>query len=264
MIRAFSYGGGVQSTAALVLAARSVIEFPLFLFANVGEDAENPATLRYVRDVAAPYALAHGIELVQLRRRLRDGTPDSLMARIDRTESSIPIPARMGNGAPGNRTCTDEFKIRVVAKELKRRGATSEQPATVGLGITVDEIHRVHDALDARQPAQSRTYPLIDLEMTRQDCVRVIESAGLPVPPKSSCYFCPFHRMTEWKRLKREEPVLFEKACALEAKLIDRRARLGKDPVWLTRYAIPLAVAVGEGVQLTLDNDSCEEGWCHT
>jgi 3'-phosphoadenosine 5'-phosphosulfate sulfotransferase (PAPS reductase)/FAD synthetase len=49
MIRVFSYGGGVQSTAALVLAAQGVIDYHTFLFANVGEDSENPDTLAYVR-----------------------------------------------------------------------------------------------------------------------------------------------------------------------------------------------------------------------
>ncbi|MEU8804899.1 hypothetical protein AB0C35_45775, partial [Spirillospora sp. NPDC048819] len=59
-IRAFSYGGGWQSTAALVLAAQGHIDFDRFLFANVGDDSEHPATLRYIREHAAPYAAAHG------------------------------------------------------------------------------------------------------------------------------------------------------------------------------------------------------------
>ena len=39
-LRSFSYGGGVQSTAALVLACRREIDFPLFIFANTGDDSE--------------------------------------------------------------------------------------------------------------------------------------------------------------------------------------------------------------------------------
>ena len=58
-----SYGGGVQSTALLVLAAQGLIPHRMFLFANVGDDSEHPATLHYVRAIAAPYAAAHGIEL---------------------------------------------------------------------------------------------------------------------------------------------------------------------------------------------------------
>lgn len=55
-----SYGGGVQSTAMLVLAAQGRLGYPVThaLFANVGDQAEHPRTLAYVRDVAAPFAAA--------------------------------------------------------------------------------------------------------------------------------------------------------------------------------------------------------------
>lgn len=168
MIRSVSYGGGVQSTALLVLAARRVIDFPLFLFANVGDDSEHPATLRYVREVAKPYADEHGIELVELHRTMRDGSQETLMGRIERRPKSIPIPIRMGEGgAPGNRTCTLDFKIRVIAKELKRRGASEATPATVAIGFSVDEITRVKPS---REPLEVFAHPLLDLGMSRQDC----------------------------------------------------------------------------------------------
>lgn len=41
----FSTGGGVQSTACLVLAAQGKIPYRTFVFANVGDKAESPATL---------------------------------------------------------------------------------------------------------------------------------------------------------------------------------------------------------------------------
>src|SRR5688500_9300479 len=103
-VEAFSFGGGVQSTAALVLAAQGRIAPRLFLFANVGEEAENPRTLRYVAEVAKPYAAEHGLELVELRKILRGGEPDDLYRRILRTDRSLPFPVRMSNGAPGNRS----------------------------------------------------------------------------------------------------------------------------------------------------------------
>ena len=67
-VRAFSSGGGVQSTAALVLAVQGRIDFPTHLFANVGDDSEAPATLTYVRSVLMPYAAAHGVEFVELHK----------------------------------------------------------------------------------------------------------------------------------------------------------------------------------------------------
>lgn len=263
-VRAVSYGGGVQSTALLVLAARGEIDYPLFLFSNVGDDSEHPATLRYVREVAMPYAESNGIELVELRKKRRDGGDDSLMQRIDRGTSTVPIPMRMSrSGAPGNRTCTWEFKIKVIAKEIKRRGATKDDPAIVALGISLEEYHRART--DSGIPYETLTYPLIDLRMDRQACLLTIEREGLPVPPKSSCYFCPYHTKRMWKDLLRNEPELFAKAVELEKKMNDRRQALGKDAVWLTDALRPLAEAVTEDGQVNMfeQEEGCASaGYC--
>lgn len=263
-LRSFSYGGGVQSTAALVLAARGVIDYPLFIFANVGEDSEHPDTLRYVTETAAPYAASVGIELVEVRKTTRDGNTQTLMARISRSLRTIPIPMRMGDdGAPGNRTCTAEFKIRPVEKELRRRGATKDEKAIVGLGITVDEWQRAGTAEDPRSKYQLRDYPLITLGLDRQDCINLIASAGLPIPGRSACFFCPFHTRDEWQRLARTRPDLFERACDLEDLLHDRGEALGRGAFYMTRYGKPLR-NVYDGNQAVLFDDNCDSGYCMT
>src|SRR6266550_8306464 len=112
-LKVFSYGGGVQSTAALVLAAQGKIDYRTFIFCDVGADSENPDTIQYVQEVAQPYAQKHGIELITLQKKLRDGSVDTIYQRLTRPGSrSIGIPVRMnGNGAPGRRSCTYDFKI---------------------------------------------------------------------------------------------------------------------------------------------------------
>lgn len=271
-MRTFSYGGGWQSTAALVLAAQGKIDYPVFLFANVGDDSEHPDTVTYVREIAAPYAAAHGIDLQQLERVRRDGTTETLYGRLTKPGSrSLPIPVRMSNGAPGTRSCTADFKIRVVGKWLKAHGASAEHPATVGVGISLDEIERVN----ARKafPYELLEYPLIGLpsdtgfKLRRSDCPAIIASGGLPLPPKSACFFCPLHRVSAWQDQRRDHPGLFEKSCQLEELLIERRAMLGKDPVYLTRYGRPLREIVGAPQELLpfADDDStCDNGWCMT
>jgi hypothetical protein len=267
VIRSISFGGGVQSTALLVLAATGRINFRLFLMANVGDDSENPGTLRYLEEYARPYAADHGIELNILDRIKRDGTTETLMGRLTKEGSrSLPIPVRMSNGAPGQRSCTADFKIKVIGKELKRRGATAADPATIGIGISVDEIGRANNR---RCEAHERiVYPLLDLGLRRTDCARVIREAGLPVPPKSSCYFCPFHRPETWHNQRRDEPELFEKSCQLEELLNERRDVLGKDHVYLTRFNKPLREAIPDGVDLLPMFDeadgACDSGWCMT
>ncbi len=263
-LRFFSFGGGVQSTAALVLAARREIDFPHFVMANVGDDSEHPATLSYVRDVAVPYAQAHGISLHLLDRHRRDGAVETLWARLTREGSrSLPIPVRMSNGAPGTRSCTADFKIRVTGRWARQQGAREGDPATVGIGISVDEIHRANNR---RTESHERiVYPLLDLRLRRADCLRIIDSAGLPVPRKSACFFCPFHRPSAWQDMARETPELFEKSCQLEDLLNERRTRLGKDPVFLTRFGVPLRHAIitsQDPLPADPADGLCDSGWC--
>src|SRR3546814_10959171 len=47
--------------------------------------------------------------------------------------------------------------FRSVAKELKRRGATKEDPATVALGISVDEIQRAKPGIDPGNPEDRKS-----------------------------------------------------------------------------------------------------------
>lgn len=266
-VRSVSYGAGVQSTALLALAAKGEIDFRLFIFANVGDDSEHPASLAYFRDHARPFAEAHGIEMVEVqntpKRGRFAGRVETLYGRLTHPDSrSLDIPVRMTNGAPGTRKCTADFKIRPVARELKRRGATSDNPATVALGISVDEIERAKPGIDPKEPSQSRTYPLLDLGIHRKDCPAIIQSVGLPVPSRSSCYFCPFHSPETWRVMRRNEPDLFDKSVELERTLNDRREKLGKDHVYFHSALIPLDRAVDE--QPTLPGmDDCG-GWCHT
>jgi hypothetical protein len=261
-IRAFSYGGGIQSTAALVLAAQSKIDFPLFLFSNVGDDSEHPGTLRYVRDVAMPFAQAHGIELVELRRTRPDGTPRTLLEEVQsETLKSIPVPVRMTNGMPGTRSCTKHYKVLVIAGETKRRGATADNPAIVGLGISIDEWQRMSTNTGAAW--QRTTYPLIDQRLDRASCIRIIEQADLPVPPKSACWFCPFHRISDWQRMKVNEPDLFMNAVIFELDVNAKRRRLGRPSVYLTRFGKPLHEVIGDQSLMDFEDDTtCDNGHC--
>jgi hypothetical protein len=265
-VRAFSYGGGWQSNAALVLAAEGRIDYRRFVFCNVGEDSENPGTLAYVRDYARPYAEANGLEFTELRKKRRDGSADTILQWVRRSQRSVPIPVRMANGAPGNRSCTAVFKIRLVARWAREQGATAADPAVIGIGFTADEIGRV-----GGRPAETGTvkdYPLLDLRLRRQDIPAILARAGLPVPPKSACWFCPEKRPAQWQAQREEQPGLFAAAVALEAECTAKRAEMGKDPVFFTWLGMPLDKAIAEGTMALFpsggDDGACETGYCFT
>lgn len=267
-LKMISYGGGVQSSAMIVLAIQGKIDAQHAVFANVGDDSEHPASLEYVRNVMQPWAAGHGFPVHEVQRIKRDGSVETLWGRIMRENSrSIAIPMRMNlTGAPASRSCTADFKIAVISKWLKANGATKDNPAIVNIGISVDEIERAGRGKDALY--ERRAYPLLDLGLNRGDCMNVISAAGLPVPPKSSCFFCPFHRPQTWREMRRDEPDLFDKAVELERTMNERRALLGRDPIWMTRYGKPLDEAIVEAGPTLFDDitgigeTGCDEGVC--
>ncbi len=255
-MRAFSFGGGVQSMAALVLQAQRRINYDVFLFSNVGDDSENPDTLEYYRDHVLPYAETNGIRLIEVRRETRDS--ETLYQRLLRSDRSIGIPIRMKNGAPGNRACTYDFKIAVIRKWVGKGNHV------IGLGFSWDELHRINSDTYKHKRFASE-YPLVDLRMTRANCAKLISDVGLPVPPKSACWFCPFHKPGVWQEMRQKKPDIFRKSSELENCINDKRAALGKDNVYLTRFGVPLEQAIGDQpFLLELNDDTCETGYCMT
>jgi len=229
-MRIFSFGGGQQSMAVLVLAAQKRVEYDQFIFANVGDDSEKPDTLDYVRDIAIPFAAQHKIDLIEVQRLRRDKTPfPSIYQYVIGDNRSIVIPVRMSNGAPGNRACTVDWKINTIDRWRKKHGAPKGTKYTTGLGISVDESHRAR--VSDPDGDNQLEYPLLDLLLRRSDCVSIVRDAGLPVPPKSACWFCPFQRTREWEDMRRENPNLFQKACDMEARVNDKRQAIGRDVV---------------------------------
>lgn len=261
-MRVFSFGGGVQSTAVLCLAASGRVQYDAFIFANVGNDSENPATLDYIERYAKPFAAAHGLKFVEVQKTNRAGELQTLRQWIMTAPRSVPLPAWMISGAFGNRICTVDFKIKVVAKWLKQNGATKDNPATLGIGISTDEWTRARS--DSGIAWEVLEYPLLDLRLSRNNCRAIIVDAGLPIPPKSACYFCPFHNRREWERLKREQPELFAEAVKIDHHIREKRNELGRDGMFLHVARVPLDKAVGYQYAFGLREDDlpCDTGYC--
>lgn len=267
-ISVISYGGGVQSTAMLVLAAEGKLgyEIDAALFSNVGDDSEHPDTLRYIREVITPWAEERGVPVRELKKVTKDGEELTLWKLLER-ENTPSIPIRLEPvGMPANRSCTNHFKVQVIGKYLKEMGATKNNPATVCVGISTDEIHRA-DGGKHKPLYQKSVYPLIELGLSRADCLRVIRDAGLPEPRKSACWFCPYTRSSQWAEMRRDEPELFAKACDLEDSINKKRQEQGKPAAYLSRLKAPLREMDEAQDMLPLfspDSDTCDEGYCWT
>jgi hypothetical protein len=67
--------------------------------------------------------------------------------------------------------------------------------------------------------------------MRRHDCLEWMRQNGYPEPPRSACYYCPFHSDAEWRRLRDEDPDYFERAIQFDK---DIRAKYkAHDPTML-------------------------------
>lgn len=119
----------------------------------------------------------------------------------------------------GGRGCTRDFKTRLLDGAAKAHFeiARAEKDVKVSrwLGISTDEAHRMGKAEAAWF---RKDYPLIDLRLSRTDCVSILRAAGRPVV-RSACVFCPFHSDREWQRLKTDEPEAFAAAVAFEREM---------------------------------------------
>lgn len=115
------------------------------------------------------------------------------------------------------RACTADFKVAPILKEIRKRcgikHGQKEITVTQWLGISYDEMQRMK--LPSNPWTQHR-WPLIEKRMTRTHCKEWMAMNGYPEPPRSACYYCPFHDDEEWRRLKTEDPVHFAKAVEFD------------------------------------------------
>ena len=100
------------------------------------------------------------------------------------------------------------------------------------LGIDYGEINRAK--ISARDGIENR-YPLIEHEIDRDECKKIITDHGLLVPMKSGCYICPFQRIGQWVELRRKHPDLFCKAKKMEDANMEYRKSRGKKAGTLNR-----------------------------
>jgi len=248
-LRIISFGAGVQTTALAIMNAQGRIEHPTttLVFADTG--GEHPETYAYLRDHLLPWAEAHGVTLDVSHQK--DGVTLYDYAMKRQMVPSI-----------NNRWCTDQFKIRPINAWLRAHGATRQEPADMQIGISADEAHRARDAV--RRLYVKRRWPLVELGLTRTDCHEIIRAEGLPDPPKSGCWFCPYQATAGWRRLSAEHPALFAQAVALEA---NAQARNPKDFLLGGRKSITELTRGGTQMALEWDayvaaDEGCTSGQC--
>ncbi len=263
-IHILSLGAGVQSsTLALMAAAGEVTPMPkCAVFGEVGGSEPRAVYdfLDWIEGVL-PFPVyrvqqGDGLEAAALRVRTSGKTGNTYL------ETGLPVFYKDPSGTVGigTRQCTADFKIAPLNRKIKE---VSDGAAITWIGISTDEASRMKPS---RLPWNTHRWPLIELGMSRQDCLKWMKERDYPTPPKSACVFCPYHSDSAWSDLKRNHPLDFQRAVDFENRLQSAaiKATALRGFPFLHRSCEPLGeikFTEEERGQINMFNEECE-GMC--
>lgn len=237
LLRVISLGAGVQSSTLALMAARGEIG-PMpdaAIFADTQwEPAEVYAWLAWL-ETQLPFPVYH-VTNGNLRERVVSGK-----------YSSIPAFVRGPDGKAGgmvNRSCTRDHKIVPIIRKVRelvgltRKVAPKQPIVEQWIGISTDELQRLKDS---REKFIHHRWPLIELRMSRSDCLRWMADRQYPTPQKSACIGCPFHSNAEWRQIQ-QDPAAWADAVAADRSLRSSATyrAMTKGEMFLHRSCVPL------------------------
>lgn len=212
---AVAYGGGLNSTAMIIELINRGYRPNVITFADTG--GEKPETYSYIEGFDNWLSNNGGPNIVRVKF---EGKHDSLESEC-LTQNTLP------SLAFGYKKCSLKYKVGPQEKYMNNLSIAKEvwnsgSKILKAIGYDAGEAHRLHIYEDEKY---IYWYPLVDWSINRDGCIEIIKSAGIPLPPKSACFFCPATRPREIIKLKNCHSDLLERALKIE-----RNALLNADP----------------------------------
>ena len=266
-LNALSFGAGAQSSALILMAEEGRFgKAPdCAIFADTQGEPED--VYDHLEEIMGMVSIpVHIVSEGDLRRHVLD----ALQGRaVNQHTGQPPFYAENQEGKAGMlwRKCTTDYKIIPIHKKLRsllgyKKGEHVKKKVRQWFGISIDEAHRMRDS---REGWIDNYYPLVENNITRQDCAKYLQSRNI-TPRKSACWFCPYTSNHSWARMRRDSPKEFSKAVEFDKQLRE----FGKMPhckgdIYLHRRIKPLAIAVDiddPEDQYSLDFGEECEGMC--
>ena len=276
--RALSLGAGVQSSVLALLLSRSDPRLTELgyskpdaaIFADTGWEPEYVYTHLAWLEQQLDFPLIR-VSSGDIRANLRKGLTTSGHRFVD-----VPFYLVDEDGKKGmlRRQCTNHYKIAPIHKRIRKlagglpgRPFPKEHHVEMWLGISLDEVGRMKSS---REPWVSHRWPLVDIGMTRRDCVEWFASQYAErFLPRSACVICPYRSDEHWLEMKHSEPQSYEEAVRFDRWL----RRSSTNPVrellngrpYLHSARRPLATVIAEREKdpdlINYFNEECE-GHC--
>lgn len=259
-------GCGVQSsTLALMIKEGQLAPIDYAIFADTGAEPQHVYDyLSYLKSL-----LPFPIHIVKTGEGLKEHLIKSVQNGRFAGPPFFTESDKSAKGGMLRRQCTREFKIDPINQKIRElAGLKKGQRAPKGkilahqiMGISMDEVIRMKPS---REKWSEKIYPLIEMRMTRHDCLVWLKKHGYKIPNKSACTFCPYHDQATWREMKMNDPVSWAEAVKMD-ELIRNGTRGTKQKLYVHRSLTPLAEvdlrSEKDMGQLSLFGEDCE-GMC--
>ena len=143
--------------------------------------------------------------------------------------------------SPQMRWCTKVMKIKPIEAWI------GDEPAVSYVAIRADEANR-KGYISTKPNIESR-FPFVEDGIDHDGVMKILDDAGIGLPDyyewrtRSGCYFCFYQRKAEWVGLAERHPELYERAIAIEQKVLldagvdgdadfSERAMAGRQYTW--------------------------------
>lgn len=266
--RALSLGAGVQSSVLALLLSRSdqrlmELGYPrpdCAIFADTGwEPAYVYEHLNWLESELS-FPLVR-VSAGSLKRNLKSGRTVKGRQFVD-----VPFFVVDQGGKRGmlRRCCTTDYKVKPIHQEVRKRAGVElgrrfpkGTHVEMWLGISVDEAARMKPSREAWVEFR---WPLIDLDMTRGECLSWFESE-FPERrlPRSACVICPYRSDDNWIEMRELDPQSYQEAVRFDTWLRNstknpvRRILSGRPYLHKSRRPLASAIDCYEHSRLSQD-----------
>ena len=243
-------GAGVQSTTVYLLNMEGLIT-PRFDYAIFADTQEEPKAvydhLSWLQSLNGPIIIIRS--LGKLGEDLLVGRPPNR-----KSSSSIPTFTMANDNSIGilRRQCTSDYKVEIIRTAIKRDILKLKfkqlWPNNLKIfqyfGISSDEARRSVNVIKNTKKWYNGTaiFPLLNMDWTREDCLKYLKDKVPHTVPRSACVFCPYHNDAEWLRLK-QDPDSWKRILEVDKIIRNPEAKINKylkNPQFLHRSCVPI------------------------
>lgn len=263
-----SLGAGLQSSLLAIMIANKHPDLKEYwgakaIFSDTGGEIRE--TYKWLDTILQPYLEERGMDVIRVSMAdYQDGIDGGSLLTTFMLKQQV----MMGWANP---LCSSSSKRDVIRKYYRQMHGVEDKNGRKYLhqkhvriveliGITTDEILR---AKDSDVGWLDRRYPLVDMNLSRQDLYAIYKTYDLPAPPKSGCWFCPNRGKDYFMRLKESDPMRFSILQQMESNAAKRYP--DNPPTFI--HGFKLTSLVGQTKLDDFDifaDQMCDSGYCMT